>query len=129
MFTTSYFLSPSRKNSNVISPYHTHSFTKFTTVCQPEFFQPPLPTQFFHEKQLRLPFHVFFALSDFLTIVFFWVFFMTPVCKFSKRRHVAHFNAYDILTRDIKRLTWGLIALQVCCPGILVYLISLAAVL
>ena len=36
---------------------------------------------------------------------------------------------YDILTGDIKQLTWGLIALQVCYPGILVYLISLAAVL
>ena len=129
MFTTLYFLSPSRKNSDVISLYRTHSFTKFTMVCQPAFFLPPLPTQFFHEKQLRLPFHVFFTLSNFLTVFFLGAFLMTPVCKFSKRRHVARFNAYNILTRDIKRLTWGLIALQVCCPGILVYLISLAAVL
>ena len=75
---------------------------------------------------------------------------MTPVCKFSNHSYVGHFKLYDILTGDIKRLTWGpvapfkaydiltgdirwltwgLIALQVCCPGILVYLISLAAVL
>ena len=75
---------------------------------------------------------------------------MTPVCKFSNHSYVGCFKVYDILTRDIKRLTWGLvvpfkayniltgdikrltwdlIALQVCCPGILVYLISLAAVL
>ena len=75
---------------------------------------------------------------------------MTPVCKFPNRSYVAcfkaydiltgdikhltwglvaHFKMYDILTGNIKRLTWGLIALQVCYPGILVYLISLAAVL
>ena len=106
-FTTSYFLSPSRKNSDVISPHHTHYFTKFTTVCQPEFFLPPVPTEFFHENQLRLPYHVFFALSDFLTVVFFGAFLMTLVCKFSKHRHLACFNVYDILTGDIKRLTWG----------------------
>ena len=42
---------------------------------------------------------------------------------------IASFKVYNILTGDIKWLTLGLIALQVCCPGVLVYLISLAAVL
>ena len=35
---------------------------------------------------------------------------MTPVCKLSNRSYVARFKAYNILTGDIKRLTWGLVA-------------------
>ena len=109
-------------------------------VCQPEFFVSPLRTEILHEKPLRLPYRIFFILSDFLIIVFLGAFFMTPICKFSNHSYVARFKEYDILTRDIKqltwglvarfkpydiltgdikRLTWGLIALQVCCPGIL----------
>ena len=80
------------KNSDVISPYHTLSRAKLTTVCQPEFFLSPLRTQFCHEKPLRLPYRIFFQLSDFLIVVFFQAVFMS----------VASFKAYDILNVFIK---------------------------
>ena len=91
-----------KKNSDVISPYRTLSRAKLTTVCQPEFFLSPLRTQFCHQKPLHLPYRIFSALSDFLIVVFFQVVFMTPVCNFPNRTHVARFKAYDILTVDIK---------------------------
>ena len=115
MVNVSYFLSHTIKNSDVIYLYRTLSRAKFTTVCQPEFFLSPLRTQFCHEKPLHLLYRIFSTLSNFLIIVFFWAVFMTPVCNFQNRTHVALFKVYDILTGCIKQLTLG----PNCPPGVL----------
>ena len=80
------------KNSNVISHYRTLFRAKLTTVCQSEFFLSPLRTQFCHKKSLRLPYHIFSQLSDFLIVVFFQAVFY----------YVARFKAYNVLNVFIK---------------------------
>ena len=68
---TSYFLSPTIKNSNVISLHGNHFLNIVTTVCQPYFFSIPCTTLFSPKKHHRLAIRNYFISSDFLTVLFF----------------------------------------------------------